>query len=101
MNHRPIFKKIVLTLILAAMSTIVMAAPPSKVYLAQCTLESYSDTGKRFLKENHSENDRDAAYRNWMLLCMESKGFRYDLKKCPPIKGGAFQASEGSCYEKL
>jgi hypothetical protein len=94
-------KKTVLVLLLATMSTVAMAVPPSKTYLAQCTLESYSDTGRRFLKENHSENDRDAAYRNWMLLCMEAKGFGYDPKVCPPAKNGALQASEGKCYEKL
>lgn len=101
MNHNSNLKKTITTLLLAAMSTGATAASPPKVYLAQCTLESYSDTGKRFLKENHFENDRDAAYRNWMLLCMEAKGFGYDPKKCPPAKGGALQASEGNCYEKL
>lgn len=88
-------------LLLAAMGNSAMAASPTKVYLAQCRLEAFSDTGRYFRKEFQNKNDRDAAYRNWLLLCMEAKGFGYDLKKCPPATGGAFQASEENCYEKL
>lgn len=77
------------------------AAGPIDALLAQCTIESYSDTGRHFLKENNSQADRDAAYRNWMLLCMKGKGFVYSSKKCPPAKNGTLQASEERCYEKL
>jgi hypothetical protein len=77
--------------------------PPSTIdaLLAQCTIESFSDTGRYFLKENSSQGDRDSAYRNWMLLCIKAKGFVYSHKKCPPAKDGALQASETRCYEKL
>ena len=82
-------------------TTTTHATGPVDALLAQCTIESYSDTGRHFLKENSSQVDRDASYRNWMLLCMKAKGFVYSSKKCPPAKDGASQASEARCYEKL
>ena len=89
-----------LTLLLLA-TTATHAAGPVDALLAQCTIDSYSDTGRHFLKENSSQVDRDSAYRNWMLLCMKAKGFVYSDKKCPPAKDGASQSSEARCYEKM
>lgn len=74
---------------------------PAQAHLAQCTMDSYSETGRHFLKENNFQNDRDRAYRNWMALCMEAKGFKYSIQKCPLPKDGAFQTSEARCYEKM
>lgn len=74
---------------------------PVDAYYSQCVIESYSETGKNFEKENKSETDKDRAYRNWMLLCMEAKGFQYDGDKCPPNKDATLQATEKSCYKEM
>lgn len=58
------------------------AAEPTRALLAQCHLESFGDAGRHFLKENANTADKDFAYRNWMMLCMQSKGFVYDLTAC-------------------
>lgn len=71
-----------------------------KQLLAQCTIDSYSDAGRHFLKEGGSDLDRDKAYRNWMLLCMEAKGFSYDAEQCPPTDSGV-RSSEKECYKKM
>ena len=77
------------------------ATGPVDALLAQCTIDSYSETGRQFLRENSSQGDRDAAYRNWMLLCMKAKAFVYSPKTCPPANEGALQVSEARCYEKM
>lgn len=82
-------------------SVTVHAEMPIPAHLAQCTIDSYGETGRQFLKENNSKTDRDRAYRNWMVLCMEAKGFKYSVQKCPLPKNGAFRTSEGGCYEKM
>ena len=89
-----------LTLLLL-FTTATHAADQVDAFLAQCTIDSYSDTGRHFLKENKSQADRDAAYRNWMLICMKAKGLVYSDKRCPLAKDGASQASEARCYEKM
>ena len=89
-----------ITLLLVAMSS-AHASSAVESILAQCTIDSYSETGRQFLKENASRTDQDSAYRNWMMLCMKAKGFAYNLKRCPPSKDAATQASEARCYEKM
>lgn len=74
---------------------------PIKAHIAQCTVDSYGDAGRHFLKENESQKDRDKAYRNWMLLCMEAKGFTYDTKACPLKRDGMLEASDLSCYKRM
>ena len=74
---------------------------PIKAHLAQCTVDSYGDAGRHFLKENESQKDRDKAYRNWMLLCMEAKGFTYDIKACPLTHDGALKAFDPNCYKRM
>lgn len=74
---------------------------PIKAQLAQCTIDSYSDGGRHFLEGYKSPNDRDEPYRNWMLLCMQAKGFTYDIKACPLTKDEALKASEPSCYKRM
>jgi hypothetical protein len=89
-------------LIVVAMHCITAhAGIPVEAYYSQCVLESYSETGKNFVKENKSETDKDFAYRNWMLLCMESKGFKYDGEKCPPTKDAKLQVTAKSCYKEM
>jgi len=68
--------------------------------LAQCTIDSYGDKGARFLKENASQRDRDAAYRNWMLLCMEARGFTLDARQCPSADAVSARSSSSRCYRK-
>ena len=87
--------------LVAVLPTVAGASVPLEAALAQCTVDSYSDTGRHFIKENTSPGDKDAAYRNWMLLCMKAKGFSYNPKRCQPAKDGALQASESRCYEKM
>jgi hypothetical protein len=77
------------------------AAGSVDALLAQCTIDSYSETGRNFLKENTSKTDPDAPYRNWILLCMRAKGYGYSLKKCPATKDVPSQPSEGRCYDPL
>lgn len=60
------------------------SSPPVDAALAQCTIDSHGATGRAFLTENKVPADPDAAYLNWMLLCMRAKGFQYDPKQCPP-----------------
>ena len=91
----------ILFVLLLLSTTAAHATGPVEALLAQCTIESYSDTGRHFLKESGSQGDRDAAYRNWMLLCMKAKAFAYNQKKCLPAKNGALQVSEARCYEKM
>ncbi len=77
------------------------AETPIKAQLAQCTIDSYGDAGRHFLEKNKSPKDRDEAYRNWMLLCMEAKGFTYDIKACPLMQDGALKASDPGCYKRM
>ena len=80
-------------------ASIACAELPIKALLAQCTIDSYGDAGRHFLKENESQKNRDKAYRNWMLLCMEAKGFTYDIKACPLTHDAVLKASEPNCYK--
>lgn len=77
------------------------ATEPVEALLAQCAIDAHSDTGRNFLKENNSQADPSAAYRNWLLLCMKAKAFAYSPKRCPPAKDGSLQASEARCYERM
>jgi hypothetical protein len=88
-------------IILALLSITACSSVPVEAAFAQCVIESYSETGENFQKQNTSKTDADAAYRNWMLLCMQAKGFEYDAKKCPPAKDGGFQSSEVGCYGEM
>ena len=89
------------TLCLAIFTTNAHAEEPMKVLLAQCTIDAYSDTGRHFLKENNSSHDRDSSYRNWMLICMEAKGYAYNIQKCPPATNGKADFSNYLCYKKM
>ncbi len=98
-------KRCALSLLLLTLASLfapaAQAEMPIKAQLAQCTIDSYGDAGKRFLEENKSPTDRDEAYRNWMLLCMEAKAFTYDIKACPLTQDSALKASEPSCYKRM
>lgn len=98
----PIQRRALLLLTLTPLfAPTVQAEMPIKAELAQCTIDSYGDTGRRFLEENMSPKDRDKSYRNWMLLCMEAKAFIYDIKACPLSQGSALKTSEPSCYKRM
>lgn len=100
MNLTKRYSLLVLTLV-SLFGATAHAEMPIKAHLAQCTVDSYGDAGRHFLKENESQKDRDKAYRNWMLLCMEAKGFTYDIKACPLTNDGVLKASDPSCYKRM
>lgn len=99
---KPMTRCALLLLTLASLfAPAAQAEMPIKAQLAQCTIDSYGDAGRHFLEENKSPNDRAKAYRNWMLLCMEARGFTYDIKACPLTQDGALKASEPGCYKRM
>ena len=74
--------------LVAAIASVMAAAcdssPSVEASLAQCTIDSHGDAGRSFLNANRAPNDADAAYLNWMFLCMKARGFQYEPQQCPP-----------------
>jgi hypothetical protein len=61
----------------------------SEQSVAQCQLEAFGSFGTVFRQnyagESYSPHARDAAYRDFMLTCMQSNGFTF---KDPMVRGG-------------
>ena len=86
---------------LVVFPSIARASVSVESVFAQCVIDAYSDTGRYFLRENAQPNDKDASYRNWLLLCMRAKGFSYNENRCRPVNGWKLLASETRCYDRM
>jgi hypothetical protein len=71
-----------------------------RALLAQCQLESYSQTGKNFIKENYNEKYPDESYFNWMQLCMQTKDYDYNRSTCPKTNTNSLDVFNVKCYDK-
>ena len=83
---------VIILLIISSLSLIGCNDKKIESSLSQCQIDAYSLTGENFinsLNKQHNKllnqaeikNDPDFGYRNWMLLCMNSKGYKFKLYK--------------------
>lgn len=91
--------KVALVALVAALATVSCdTSSTAEASLAQCTTDSFSDFGKSFHQENSAVWGEDAYTRNWQLLCMKGKGFRYDVDECPGTDAGETSPAEPRCF---